>query len=73
MVELVVILNYLGGHRFMTATKNNQICDLPLPNLSIRKNKQYTSIDLLFKNKGICSHMTNYKTLAPHSNSIWTT
>ena len=50
------------GHKFMTPTKNDQFCD-PWPPCPVPHslNLQKWTIDLLFKNKRICRHMTNFK------------
>ena len=47
------------GHTFMASTKNHQICDPRLLHL------QKWTIDILFKNKTICKHVSNFKTPSP--------
>ena len=54
------------GHTFMTASKNDQFYDPPPPSHILCTTPcldlQTWTIDLLFKNKKICRHVTNFKT-----------
>ena len=65
VIELVVILNHLGVihlwqpqkmTNFMTPPSSHILCTTPCLDL------QTWTIDLLFKNKKICRHVTNFKT-----------
>ena len=65
VIELVVILNHLGVihlwqpqkmTNFMTPPPSHILCTTPCLDL------QTWTIDLLFKNKKICRHVTNFKT-----------
>ena len=58
----------LKGHTFMTATKNDQFCDLPRP-LRVTN-----SADMWQILRRICRHVTNFKTptTCDHPNSMCT-
>ena len=47
----------LGGHPFMTSTKNDQFFNPPP---SYPHHPQKWTTDLLLKNNGICKHVTNF-------------
>ena len=63
-----ISIQMIGGHTYMTSTKNDKFCDSTHPH-----HLQKLAIDLLLGNNRTSRHVTNFKkslTISP--GSVWT-